>query len=141
MTSDSFMKTFLIWVIILLVGHLLLYYTAGVLETFIVFLCPHAVLAACLISLVQYNMKREHKGHVKYIELSFILYLLSISIVSPYAVAFEFLRIEIGHVPSMSTVFLKGVSYAAKKSLYVFVGSYFLLALANILRKMKRNLP
>jgi hypothetical protein len=137
--NKRFGKHLLIWTLIFSLVQIGLFAWITLLDLFPLFPLFYAIIAAFLSTLAQSFVRIVHNKYIKCIHISFILYLISTSIILPYAVLVEFMKIEIGRSPTMFSLFVKGFSFTVKEALYVFVVSYTFMLLTYSIYKRRRN--
>lgn len=128
--NKIFGKHLFIWIILLSLVEISLFIWISLLEVFYFFAFLFIFFTAFLTTFSQSLIRVVLNKYIKCVFISFILYLISVSVILPYGVLLEFMKIEIGRSPAMLSVFLRGLTYAVINGLYVFALSYSFLVLS-----------
>lgn len=130
--SKTFIQILSLWIVILLV-ELIFFKIFTILDKFLLFILCYSILTGAIIAFLHSLVKEKHEKYIKCLLLSFVVFFISASIILPYGVLFKFMGIKAGHIPPFSYVFIEGLLFALKNSLYILVLSYPLILLTELL--------
>ncbi len=133
------MRNSLIWITILLFLNVLNLLGWGLSKRFIVFDFLTAFILGIVIAQLSSFFAKHYDKYLKSLFLSLIFGLIIMPFILHYGMAIKLLEKTIGTNPTLYGIFLEGLFYAVKKTIYVVILSYPIIAsiyfLKNFLKK------
>jgi len=131
----------IIWIGIIFIIEIVLFFFCNLLiKEFFIFIILHALLIGFSVNLIQsFFIKKTHNSNLKCLLMSFMVFLISISIFLPIGVTGEFLKIKIYEYPPMGSIFLQGYLYSLKYSSFILFIAIIVISLFYKMRAKKKK--
>jgi hypothetical protein len=131
------MRKTLTWVMVLLLLNALNYVGWDLSKEFIIFDLLTAIILGMGITFVNILFNKSHNKYSNWLFLSLMFGLLVMPFILHYGVAIKLLEQSIRSNPLVCNIYLQGFFYAVKKTLYVMIFSYPIIAIIYSLNSIE----